>query len=182
MTGRSILSLFHPHWIVLLVAFITIIITGNTHQTTKQRNHIANKEQKKAAVNTDTPAESQEEKMSSPTTTRDDNATTTTPDIKKIQSNIGGNLLEVTATYEAMQQVESTPTPTPHDESTRPSIPAINEEQLIDQWIAENNLNMYGDPFDSMYIGGTPLFNEATGEYTNRYDYIRTNHPNSPWL
>lgn len=48
----------------------------------------------------------------------------------------------------------------------------------IDKWIEENNLNRYGDPKDIMYIGGTPLYNEATGEITDRYDYILKNNPN----
>jgi len=48
----------------------------------------------------------------------------------------------------------------------------------IEDWIGENNLNRYGDPADMMYVGGTPLFNEATGESVDRYDYILKNHPN----
>jgi len=48
----------------------------------------------------------------------------------------------------------------------------------IEDWIGENNLNRYGDPADMMYVGGTPLFNEATGESVDRYDYIFKNHPN----
>ena len=46
----------------------------------------------------------------------------------------------------------------------------------IEDWIGENNLNRYGDPADMMYVGGTPLFNEATGESVDRYDYILKNH------
>ena len=48
----------------------------------------------------------------------------------------------------------------------------------IEDWIGENNLNRYGDPGDTMYTGGTPLFNEATGKSLDRYDYILKNHPN----
>ncbi len=47
----------------------------------------------------------------------------------------------------------------------------------IDKWIEKNGLNMYGDKKDIMYAGGTPLFNEATGEITDRYEYILRNHP-----
>lgn len=55
------------------------------------------------------------------------------------------------------------------------------EKQQIDNWITKNNLNTYGDPMDTMYTGGTPLFNEATGERTDRYIYISKQHPNRPW-
>ena len=33
-------------------------------------------------------------------------------------------------------------------------------KQRIDQWLAERNLNQYGDQQDTAYTGGTPLFNE----------------------
>ena len=55
----------------------------------------------------------------------------------------------------------------------------IDEEQkaYIDKWIEENDLNRYGDPKDTMYIGGTPLFDESTGKRMDRYQYIIMNHP-----
>ena len=34
--------------------------------------------------------------------------------------------------------------------------------------------------YDTVYSGGTPLFNEMTGRSTDRYDYILKNHPD--WL
>ena len=49
--------------------------------------------------------------------------------------------------------------------------------QRIDEWIARNGLNPYGDPPDSMYNGGTPLFNERTGVVQDRYLYILERHP-----
>lgn len=50
-------------------------------------------------------------------------------------------------------------------------------KEKIDKWIETNDLNRYGDQKDLMYAGGTPLFNEATGEVTDRYEYILKNHP-----
>lgn len=47
----------------------------------------------------------------------------------------------------------------------------------IDAWIRANGYNEYGDPQGTMYIGGTPLFNEQTGETIDRYDYILHQHP-----
>lgn len=47
----------------------------------------------------------------------------------------------------------------------------------IDEWLVENNFNEYGDARDTIYMGGTPLFNESTGERIDRYQYILQNHP-----
>jgi len=52
------------------------------------------------------------------------------------------------------------------------------QKEKIGKWLEENNLNRYGDPIDTMYTGGTPLFDEVTGESVDRYDYILKNHPN----
>lgn len=60
---------------------------------------------------------------------------------------------------------------------------AITSEEKIkmDEWIEKNNLNVYGDPKDTAYAGGTPLFDETTGETVDRYMYILKNHPEKPW-
>ena len=55
------------------------------------------------------------------------------------------------------------------------------EKLLIDSWIEQNNLNQYGDSKDTMYPGGTPLFDERTGERTDRYEYIVKKFPDRPW-
>ena len=47
----------------------------------------------------------------------------------------------------------------------------------IDEWIDEQGLNKYGDSLDTMYAGGTPLFDEATGQLKDKYEYILENHP-----
>ena len=57
----------------------------------------------------------------------------------------------------------------------------INEKAKIEKWIVDNKLNEYGDSADILYAGGTPLFDEETGERMDRYDYIRMNHPDEPW-
>lgn len=53
-----------------------------------------------------------------------------------------------------------------------------DEKEKIDAWLEKNNLNRYGDPEDTIYIGGTPLFNEETGKNIDRFDYIFKKHPN----
>lgn len=50
------------------------------------------------------------------------------------------------------------------------------QKQKIDDYLKNNNLNEYGDPKDTVYSGGSPLFNEQTGETLNRYDYIIDNN------
>jgi hypothetical protein len=50
-------------------------------------------------------------------------------------------------------------------------------KERIDRWIRENGLNDYGDPKGTMYMGGTPLFNEMTGSTMDKYEYILKKHP-----
>lgn len=61
------------------------------------------------------------------------------------------------------------------------SVLSDREKSQIDAWIKKNSLNQYGDPIDTAYPGGTPLFNEATGKTEDRYQYIAEQHPDRPW-
>lgn len=56
-----------------------------------------------------------------------------------------------------------------------------DEKQRIDIWIRKNSLNKFGDLKDTVYAGGTPLFDEKTGKVTDLYEYIIQKHPNRPW-
>jgi hypothetical protein len=47
----------------------------------------------------------------------------------------------------------------------------------VDRWIKQKRLNPYGDPPNTMYAGGTPLFDERTGKARDRYEYILDRHP-----
>ncbi|MCC7494321.1 MAG: hypothetical protein IT204_18330 [Fimbriimonadaceae bacterium] len=47
----------------------------------------------------------------------------------------------------------------------------------IEQWLRDEDRNEYGDPRDTMYAGGTPLFDERTGRTVDRYTYILQKHP-----
>ncbi|MBI2074242.1 MAG: hypothetical protein HYT83_00220 [Candidatus Levybacteria bacterium] len=81
---------------------------------------------------------------------------------------------------------KSTKTPITKPSPTGQPIPAkekisSQEKQRIDAWIDKNDLNQYGDPKSTMYTGGTPLFDEATGKTIDRYDYILKKHPDRPW-
>lgn len=60
------------------------------------------------------------------------------------------------------------------------SLSEIEKEQ-IESWIIENDLNQYGDSKNRVYTGGTPLFDEKTGETIDKYEYILRKHPDRPW-
>ncbi len=47
----------------------------------------------------------------------------------------------------------------------------------VERLIAARGLNRYGDRPDVMYPGGTPLFDEATGESVDWLAYMRRRHP-----
>ncbi|MFH1426911.1 MAG: hypothetical protein ABIG60_00030 [Patescibacteria group bacterium] len=66
-----------------------------------------------------------------------------------------------------------------NDQNNKSKSADLTDEQKekIEQWIKDNNLNRYGDPIDTLYTGGTPLFNEATSESLDRFYYILNNHP-----
>lgn len=78
-------------------------------------------------------------------------------------------------------QVIVTPSSAPSLNQNQATQITKEEKQRIDRWIAVNNRNQYGDPKDTVYIGGTPIFNEATGERIDRYEYIIKKHPDMPW-
>ena len=55
----------------------------------------------------------------------------------------------------------------------------LTEEQkrAVDEWLAANHLNEFGDKLGTFYAGGTPLFNEATGETIDRFKYLFEKFP-----
>jgi hypothetical protein len=50
-------------------------------------------------------------------------------------------------------------------------------EACVDRWLKEHKLDQYGHPEGTMYAGGTPLFNEATGESRDRLEYVFEQQP-----
>ena len=54
------------------------------------------------------------------------------------------------------------------------------QKKWINDMIKKQGLNEFGDPRDTMYAGGTPLFDERTGKMRDRYDYILSRHKD--WL
>ncbi len=51
------------------------------------------------------------------------------------------------------------------------------EKERIDDWLEEQGLNRYGDSKGVLYPGGSPLYNEETGEGIDRFDYILDRYP-----
>lgn len=54
---------------------------------------------------------------------------------------------------------------------------AVSRETCVDAWLKARGLNEFGDPPGTMYMGGTPLFDEATGERRDRIEYVIEKHP-----
>jgi len=96
--------------------------------------------------------------------------------------------------YQSIQLKNKTPQPLPNlplpptsdknnQSSSQKNQPLSDEEKkLIQEWILKSDLNEFGDSKDTMYAGGTPLFDESTGQSQDLYEYILKNHPDRPWL
>lgn len=54
--------------------------------------------------------------------------------------------------------------------------------KIIDAWLQENNLNMFGDPMDTVYMGGSPLFDMTTGTSVSRFSYLMEKFQDQPWI
>ena len=50
-------------------------------------------------------------------------------------------------------------------------------KQKIDAWIAREGRNEYGDPKDTVYAGGNPLFDERTPGLKDKYAYVLERNP-----
>ena len=54
---------------------------------------------------------------------------------------------------------------------------AAPAKSCLDQQLEQRGLNEYGDAPETMYPGGTPLFDEKTGKRTDREAYVFGKHP-----
>lgn len=63
---------------------------------------------------------------------------------------------------------------TPEEEQTR-------KEAWLRQGLAIGTVNEFGDSTDTMYTGGTPLFDEMTGQQVDIMDYLEAQHQDKPW-
>ena len=53
----------------------------------------------------------------------------------------------------------------------------MDETACVDQWLAARRLDPYGAPVGTMYAGGSPLFDEATGKTMSRLEYVYGKQP-----
>jgi hypothetical protein len=51
------------------------------------------------------------------------------------------------------------------------------QKKIVDEWLAKNKLNQYGDALGTLYTGGTPLFDESTSESKNRFEHLFKKFP-----
>ncbi|WP_224240997.1 hypothetical protein [Hyalangium gracile] len=51
------------------------------------------------------------------------------------------------------------------------------QESCLDKWLKSKKLDRYGSEEGTMYMGGTPLFDERTGESRDRLDFVYARHP-----
>jgi hypothetical protein len=57
--------------------------------------------------------------------------------------------------------------------------PLAAQETCVDRWLQEHHLDRFGHPEGTMYAGGTPLFNEATGETQDRLEHVFARQPDA---
>lgn len=58
-----------------------------------------------------------------------------------------------------------------------PGEPGYDPEACLDAVLKAEGLNRYGDPQGLMYAGGSPLFDERTGERLSRREYVGLRRP-----
>ena len=56
---------------------------------------------------------------------------------------------------------------------------ALTVEGCVDAWLEQHHLDRYGNPEGTMYAGGTPLFDERTGQRRDRLSYVFSKQPES---
>jgi hypothetical protein len=71
----------------------------------------------------------------------------------------------------------------PSPPGTAPATPAegwkASEEACVDRWLQAKGLDAYGFPRGTMYSGGTPLFDEASGQRMSRREFLLKHQPDA---
>lgn len=52
-----------------------------------------------------------------------------------------------------------------------------NGDECLDRWLEDRHLDPYGAPRGTVYLGGSPLFDEATEQWTSRWELVTSKHP-----
>jgi hypothetical protein len=69
--------------------------------------------------------------------------------------------------------------PTDAARTARTASPAWTSAQqtCVERFLEAHALDGFGEPRGTMYPGGTPLFDEATGHRMSRQEYLERRHP-----
>jgi len=51
------------------------------------------------------------------------------------------------------------------------------QAECVEKWLKGHGLDAYGNPEGTMYAGGTPTFDEATGKSVDRWTLVMKNRP-----
>jgi len=87
---------------------------------------------------------------------------------------VGGAALGVAMVTAATASGGDGPIPLSAEEKTHLSTWLQSEQQA-------GRVNPFGDPVQTMYMGGSPLFDESTGRIKELHDYVVEQHPERPW-
>ena len=55
--------------------------------------------------------------------------------------------------------------------------PDPKQTECVEKWLKGHGLDEYGNPRGTMYTGGTPTFDEATGRSVDRWTLVAKNRP-----
>jgi hypothetical protein len=65
----------------------------------------------------------------------------------------------------------------PAPATAEPGTPPDPLTACVDAQLSHKGLNSYGDPPETSYAGGTPLFDEKTGKSRDRIEYVLSRKP-----
>lgn len=68
--------------------------------------------------------------------------------------------------------------PPPSAPAPKPEAPPA-EETCVNRWLTAHALDEYGNAQGTMYAGGSPLFDEATGKTQERLAYVYGKQPDA---
>jgi hypothetical protein len=67
--------------------------------------------------------------------------------------------------------------PEPAPGSAGGPVLSTDQASCADRWLSEHQFDSYGNPKGTNYIGGTPTFDERTGQTIDRWVLVAKNRP-----